>query len=74
MASAVGWYDLLTLDHTVCRICYAEGKRVRIITDPAVTALRPSPRTRATYVAKQKAAFRRHITDWHPGYPVGWTK
>jgi hypothetical protein len=65
----ISWYDLLTRDHTVCRICYNAGKTdVRLITDPAVILLRAKPgnRGRTTYVAKMKAAFRVHIASEHP--------
>jgi hypothetical protein len=71
------WYDLLTLDHTVCRICYGAGDHgTRIISDPAIVALRASPRTRAAYISKLKAALRAHITAVHPDFlpRVRWVK
>lgn len=35
-----------------------------------------NPRTRASYIAKLKAAFRRHVTEVHPVLPfqIGWSR
>ena len=70
------WYDMLTLDHTLCRICHADGVQTRMITDPAVIAMRSRPHTRAAYTARQKAALRAHIAEAHPDWTdrVIWRK
>ena len=35
-----------------------------------------NPRTRAAYIAKLKAAFRRHVAEVHPVLPftIGWSR
>ena len=78
MLQPIRWYDLLTRDHTVCRICFLERAEhgVRILTDPAIIAKRSSPRTRAAYIASLRAAFRRHLATEHPDWSerVRWVK
>ena len=80
MANQIRWYDLLTLDHTVCRICFAAGERGTSIGDHARAAGRPLKgdrfRERAVYIASLRAAFKRHIEAAHPDWVerVRWVK
>lgn len=68
------WYTMLDLDHTICGPCHRLGLQVRLITDPAIVALRP--KNRLIYTVKQKAAFRAHVRATHPELidQIAWTK
>lgn len=73
------WYDALTLDHTVCRICFAAGQRTSMA---EIARLEGRPlkgdrmRHRREYITSLRAAFRRHVTAAHPEWAdrIGWRK
>lgn len=88
MARPIRWYDLLTLDHTVCRICFNSSTRPAsvavadsrkpLITHEQYESIRRLPmRSRLSSLqAKRKAALRRHIDMVHPDWKdrVRWLR
>jgi hypothetical protein len=83
----VGWYDMLTLDHKVCRVCFerrtAANERdplkggVAYIRVLAAAEGRPLSDTNlASYYTSLRAWLKRHIAREHPEWTanVRWTK
>lgn len=74
MVRMTRWYDLLTLDHSVCRICFAAGVRGEAIAIRAVRG-RYMFRNRGAWKNSLRAAFRAHVAEVHPEWAVRieWT-
>ena len=85
----VGWYDMLTLDHKVCRVCF-QNRKVANERDPekggvqyirALAAAEGKPLggdsgNRGAYLQSLKGWLKRHIAKEHPGWMenIRWTK
>lgn len=73
----IRWYDLLTRDHTVCKVCFAAGSHeVRLVTDAETILARSTKGRKHVWVLRMRAALRRHIAEVHPGWvaSVRWVK
>lgn len=82
----VGWYDMLTLDHKVCRVCF-QKRTTANETDPAkggvatartLAAQEGRPLNDSSYRAYKislRAWLKRHIAQEHPEWMdnVRWT-
>jgi hypothetical protein len=87
MIAKIYWYNMLSREHMFCVACYRrsqtpEGRGrepwVRIA-DPAwfkagITPI--SPRTKAIYMIKLRAAFRNHCEAEHPDFlsSLAWAR
>lgn len=76
----VGWYDMLTLDHKVCRVCFNQphvANQTPTARSLALAEGRPlNDSSRAAYMLSLRAWLKRHIASQHPEWipNVRWTK
>jgi len=87
VVNKIGWYDMLTLDRTTCRVCfnggsYDEWPKGQIPSMRAIALAEGKPlkgdriHNRQPYITTLRAALKRHIEREHPGWlhAIRWTK
>lgn len=66
----IHWLQMLTLDHTYCRVCFQAGRRDDggRIAGAAVLRDTQMRKTLAGVRSRQRAAVRRHFQAEHPDW------
>jgi hypothetical protein len=68
------WLDYLCRERTMCSICKSiDGAGWVRIGDPIPADIQRRGR-KAIFRARQRAAFRRHVAEFHPTLRVRWAR
>lgn len=71
IGTAPYWRDYLARERTMCSLCHREGRGWVRIGDPIAADY--SAR-RSAIVNRQRAAYQRHVAEFHPTLRIRWSR